>query len=151
MVTTRDSALWEQMWSYKDHGKSLASVNQPAYGTGFRWVHDSFGTNWRMTEMQSAIGRIQLKHLTDWHQRRLHNATRIWETSRRFSWLRVPDIPDFAEHACYKAYVFIEPDRLPQNWTRATILDRLNGLGIPVYTGSCPEVYMEKALSLIHI
>ena len=59
MVTTNDQGLWSVMWSFKDHGKSWEAVYERDHPPGFRWVHDSFGTNWRMTEMQAAIGRIR--------------------------------------------------------------------------------------------
>jgi dTDP-4-amino-4,6-dideoxygalactose transaminase len=66
MVTTNDEALWRTMWSYKDHGKSYEAVYERQHPPGFRWLHESFGTNWRMLEMQAAIGRIQLKRMSDW-------------------------------------------------------------------------------------
>ena len=61
MVTTNDESLWRKMWAYKDHGKSYEAVYEREHPEGFRWLHESFGTNWRMTEMQAVIGRIQLK------------------------------------------------------------------------------------------
>lgn len=61
MVTTNNKKLWEYMWSYKDHGKSYKKMTKPVKGQGFRWVHDSFGSNYRMTEIQAAIGRNQIK------------------------------------------------------------------------------------------
>ena len=99
MVTTNDKSLWSKMWSYKDHGKSYEAVYQQKHPEGFRWVNESFGTNWRMTEMQGAIGRIQLKRMSDWHTKRLHNANEIWNTSKQCKGLRVPNIPDLYQ-AC---------------------------------------------------
>ena len=61
MVTTNHKSLWEKIWSYKDHGKSYDAVYERNHPEGFRWLHESFGTNGRMTEMQAVIGRIQLK------------------------------------------------------------------------------------------
>src|SRR5262249_18993387 len=57
MVTTNNENLWKYMWSYKDHGKSYEKVHRQGEPTGFRWLHDSFGTNWRLSEVQSAVGR----------------------------------------------------------------------------------------------
>lgn len=145
MLTLDDSHLWDQMWSYKDHGKSQDAVYNREHGAGFRWVHDSFGTNWRMTEMQSAIGRVQLQKLPRWQAQRLGNAERIWETCRAIPWLRVPDMPVTCAHAAYKVYVFVEPDRLPEGVNRDTILQEIAKHDIPVYSGSCSEVYLEKA------
>ena len=145
MVTTNDESLWRKMWAYKDHGKSYEAVYEREHPAGFRWLHESFGTNWRMTEMQAAIGRIQLKRMPDWHQKRLHNANSIWNAAKQCKGLRVPTIPDDIEHAAYKCYVFVELDKLDSNWSRDRIIKEINALGVPCYSGSCSEVYLEKA------
>lgn len=108
MVTTNDSALWSKMWSYKYHGKSWEAVYEREHPPGFRWLHGSFGTNWRMMEMQAVIGRIQLRRMLSWHETRKKNAELILSTCRKFSTsLRVPVVPDTIEHAWYKCYVFV--------------------------------------------
>ena len=145
MVTTSDESLWRKMWAFKDHGKSYEAVYEREHAQGFRWLHESFGTNWRMTEMQAAIGRIQLKRMPDWHQKRLNNANRIWGAAKQCKGLRVPTIPDDIEHAAYKCYVFVELDELDVNWSRDRIIKEINALGVPCYSGSCSEVYLEKA------
>jgi len=145
MVTTNDESLWRKMWAYKDHGKSYEAVYEREHAQGFRWLHESFGTNWRMTEMQAAIGRIQLKRMLDWHNKRLHNANSIWGAAKQCKGLRVPTIPDDIEHAAYKCYVFVELDELDVNWSRDRIIKEINSLGVPCYSGSCSEVYLEKA------
>tara|TARA_B110000467_G_C18209636_1_gene416635 strand:- start:422 stop:982 length:561 start_codon:yes stop_codon:yes gene_type:complete len=133
------------MWSYKDHGKSYEAVYQQKHPEGFRWVNESFGTNWRMTEMQGVIGRIQLKRMSDWHTKRFNNANEIWNTSRQCKGLRVPNIPDYIKHAAYKCYVFVELNKLKKEWNRDKIIKEINTLGVPCYSGACPEVYLEKA------
>ena len=145
MVTTSDKLLWSKMWSYKDHGKSYEAVYQQKHPEGFRWVNESFGTNWRMTEMQGVIGRIQLKRMIDWHTKRFDNANKIWNTSRQCKGLRVPNIPDHIKHAAYKCYVFVELNELKNEWSRDKIIKEINTLGVPCYSGACPEVYLEKA------
>jgi len=145
MVTTNDEMLWSRMWSYKDHGKSWKAVNQSQNSPGFNWVHNSFGTNWRMLEVQGVIGRIQLKHMPNWHSKRLLNAQKIWDASQKHPALRVPQIPDYIEHAAYKCYVFVKPSELQESWSRDRIIYEINALGVPCYSGSCPEVYLEKA------
>ena len=145
MVTTSDKLLWSKMWSYKDHGKSYEAVYQQKHPEGFRWVNESFGTNWRMTEMQGVIGRIQLKRMSDWHTKRFNNANEIWNTSRQCKGLRVPNIPDYITHAAYKCYVFVELNKLKKEWNRDKIIKEINTLGVPCYSGACPEVYLEKA------
>ena len=145
MVTTNDRDLWSKMWSYKDHGKSWEAIYEREHAPGFRWLHDSFGTNWRMLEMQAAIGRIQLQRMPDWHQKRIAYANRIWETARSLVGLRVPAIPKGIEHAAYKCYVFIEQTQLADGWDRDRIMAVINTAGVPCFSGSCSEVYLEKA------
>lgn len=145
MVTTNDESLWKKMWSYKDHGKSWDSVYEKQHPPGFRWLHDSFGTNWRMTELQSALGRIQTQRMPEWHKARLANANKIWNAARQLPGLRVPDIPDYITHAAYKCYVFVDPTVLKNGWNRDRIMNEIVARGVPAFSGSCSEVYLEKA------
>ncbi|MDG4867873.1 DegT/DnrJ/EryC1/StrS aminotransferase family protein [Guyparkeria sp. 1SP6A2] len=145
MVTTNDHELWKRMWAYKDHGKSWEAVYEREHPPGFRWLHESFGTNWRLTEMQSAIGRIQLARMPEWTTARQANAGRIWEAARQCAGLRVPSIPDEIGHAAYKCYVFVEPDALRPGWDRDRIMQAIQAEGVPCMSGSCSEVYREKA------
>lgn len=145
MLTTQDDALWSWAWAYKDHGKSYEAVYNRHHSPGFRWLHESFGTNWRMTEMQATIGRIQLKRLEDWHKARTRNADSILEAARSCAALRVPEVPGHVEHAWYKCYVFVRPERLREGWDRDRIVQEISERGVPCYSGSCSEIYLEKA------
>lgn len=145
MVTTKDRQLWSKMWSYKDHGKSWEAVYERSHPPGFRWLHESFGTNWRMTEMQAAVGRIQLRRMPEWTQVRSSYAKKIWERGHQVLGLRVPELPGWAEHAAYKCYVFVEPALLASGWTRDRVMAEIVKRGVPCYSGSCSEVYLEKA------
>ncbi|QOR39285.1 DegT/DnrJ/EryC1/StrS aminotransferase family protein [Billgrantia diversa] len=145
MVTTNDPELWRLMWSYKDHGKSWDAVYQERHPPGFRWLHHHFGTNWRLTEMQAAIGRLQLRRLTEWSEKRRYHAQRIWEAAKECSGLRVPTPPEYIQHAAYKCYVFVEPETLAGGWDRDRIIDQIVSRGVPCYSGSCSEIYLEKA------
>jgi len=141
MVTTSNESLWRKIWAYKDHGKSYEAVYEREHPKGFKWLHESFGTNWRMTEMQAAIGRIQLKRMSEWHKKRLSNAKIIWVAAKQCKGLRVPNLPDFIEHAAYKCYIFVKGDAE----LRDKIMMEINAKGVPCYSGSCSEVYLEKA------
>lgn len=145
MVTTNDKTLWQAMWSYKDHGKSYDAVYHKQHAPGFRWVHDSFGTNWRMMEMQAVIGRIQLKRMTDWTAARIANAAKLDAVAAQYPLIRRVAIPTDMVHAEYKHYFFVNPDLLADDWTRDRIIDEINMRGVPCYHGSCSEVYLEKA------
>lgn len=145
MVTTNDTALWKRMWAYKDHGKSWDAVYEREHPPGFRWLHESFGTNWRMTELQAVIGRIQLKRMAAWTAARTHNALRIWQVCSDYSVVRVPAVPDDCVHAHYKCYVQVVPAQLAPGWTRDRIVEAIVAKGVPCFQGSCSEVYLEKA------
>lgn len=145
MVTTNDEELWKRMWSYKDHGKSWEAVYEKQHPPGFRWLHESFGTNWRMMEMQAVIGRIQLKRMKEWKQKRQANAALLAETCKQFSGMRVPEVPSYIDHAQYKFYAFVRPEELNNGWSRDKIINEMNAAGVPCYQGSCSEVYMERA------
>ncbi|MEZ9042791.1 MULTISPECIES: DegT/DnrJ/EryC1/StrS family aminotransferase [unclassified Vibrio] len=145
MVTTNDNELWSKMWSYKDHGKSFDAIYNREHPPGFRWLHESFGTNWRMTEMQAVIGRIQLTRMTEWTQKRQVNGKAIDDAVSELSVVRRVDVPDYIEHAEYKHYLFVNPDQLASDWNRDRIVDEINALGVPAFQGSCSEVYLEKA------
>ena len=155
MVTTNDKALWQKMWEYKDHGKNYDSIYHKQHPPGFRWLHDSFGTNWRMMEMQAVIGRIQLKKMAEWTKIRTQNAKILRDALTQFAgeqqFLRIPDI-EFHQvmgsdsvHAYYKYYVYDRPENLPENINRDSILNALNEKKIPCFSGSCSEIYLEKA------
>ena len=145
MVTTNDEELWSKMWSYKDHGKDFDSVYNKQHPPGFRWVHDSFGTNWRMMEIQAVIGRIQLKRMPEWKQKRNKNMDRILSTFEGTPYFTVFKPSSDYVHAAYKCYVQVNVDKLPANWSRDRIMQVINEQGIPCYSGSCSEIYLEKA------
>ena len=145
MLTTNRRDWWEQAWSYKDHGKSWSAVYERQHPSGFRWLHESFGTNWRMLEIQAAIGRIQLCRMPEWHGRRKANAARLAAAFSTLPELRVPLPPVNMEHAWYKFYAFIRPEALAPGWDCDHIIAEVNAAGVPCYSGSCSEVYLEKA------
>lgn len=145
MVTTNRREWWSAMWSYKDHGKSWEAVYERAHPPGFRWVHESFGTNWRMLETQAVIGRIQLRRMPLWTAQRQANARKLAAVCRQFPAVRVPAVPADIEHAFYKFYVFVEPKNLADGWSRDRIAAELSTRGVSCTQGSCSEVYLEKA------
>ena len=145
MVTTDKAEWWSRMWSYKDHGKSWDAVYERQHAPGFRWLHESFGTNWRLPEVQSAVGRFQLRQMDAWHDARARNAGAILEAAGNSAVLRVPEMPDHIEHGWYKCYLFVRPEALKADWTRDRLIAEIGAGGVPCYSGSCSEVYLEKA------
>jgi len=147
MVTVNDRDLWSRMWSFKDHGKSWDAVYERDHPPGFRWLHESVGTNWRLTEMQSAIGRIQLQRMPEWTVARQAHCQAIWETAAALPGLRVPVVPAEIGHAGYKCYVFVDEAELAEGWDRDRIMNAIVEQGVPCFSGSCSEVYLEKAFT----
>jgi dTDP-4-amino-4,6-dideoxygalactose transaminase len=149
MVTTNDHSLWSKVWSYKDHGKSYDAVNNAIHEPGFKWLHESFGTNLRMTEIQAAIGRIQLSKLPRWLAARKRNADILTSKINKIESLRIPILPENIQHAYYKYYCFLVPSMIAQAWDRDRIVSAINSHGVPCYSGSCSEIYLEKAFQTI--
>ncbi|MCR9564162.1 DegT/DnrJ/EryC1/StrS aminotransferase family protein [Vibrio diabolicus] len=145
MVTTNDKDLWSKMWSYKDHGKNYDAIYNRQHPPGFRWLHDSFGTNWRMTELQAVVGRIQLTRMSEWTAKRQANAAQLDEAVADLNIVRRVHVPEHLQHAEYKHYLFVEPEHLAEGWTRDRIVETIVERGVPAYQGSCSEVYLEKA------
>ena len=150
MVTCNDLDLWKKMWAFKDHGKSWEAVYNTKHAPGFRWLHESFGTNWRLTEMQSAIGRIQLKRMPEWQQIRHDNAQKLTQLLKPFKdILRIPELPseDGSRHAYYKFYTFLRAEANISDAARDELITQLNDQGLFCMQGSCSEVYLEKAFN----
>ncbi|HYW75343.1 MAG TPA: DegT/DnrJ/EryC1/StrS aminotransferase family protein [Gammaproteobacteria bacterium] len=145
MVLFRDEASWRRGWSYKDHGKDWDAVYGREHPPGFRWLHESIGTNWRLTEMQSAIGRIQLRKLPSWVAQRRANAQVLNDAFAGQPALRLTLPPERMGHAYYKYYVFVRPERLKAGWDRDRVVAAIQERGVPCMQGSCSEVYLERA------
>ncbi len=145
MLTTNNKDIWKKAWSFKDHGKSYDAVYYRRHPPGFRWLHESFGTNWRLTEIQSAIGRVMLGKLPEWVKKRRDNAAILNKRLSEIPALRVTIPPENIEHAYYKYYVFVRPEKLKGDWHRDRIMEAICAEGVPCLSGSCSEIYLEKA------
>ncbi len=145
MLVTNNEDFWRRAWSFKDHGKDYNTVFHDEHAPGFRWLVKSFGTNHRMTEMQAAIGRIQLRKLDAWVEKRRRLASILTEGFKQSDALRVTCPPKDVYHSYYKYYVFVKPEQLSKGWSRDRIMRSLAEKGIPCGTGICPEIYLEKA------
>lgn len=146
MVTTNDADLWSSMWSFKDHGKSWSAVYEADHPPGFRWLHEQFGTNWRMLEVQATIGRIQLRRMNEWRLRRTFVADSFRRTLEEFpSIVRTPIPEENLTHAHYRLYGYVRPEGLARGWNRDRIVEEGRRRGIPMMQGSCSEIYLERA------
>jgi dTDP-4-amino-4,6-dideoxygalactose transaminase len=147
LLATNDADLWERAWAYKDHGKSHRAVYNQQHPPGFRWLHESFGTNWRMTELQAAIGRIQLRKLPGWNARRRAHAALLQAELDATPGLRTPLAPAYSRHGQYRYYAYLDVVRLRSGWTRDRVVSEVSARGGPCFSGSCSEIYREKAFS----
>lgn len=145
MMTTNDEIVWERAWAYKDIGRSYDAVYRREHPPGFRWLTETFGTNWRLTEVQAAIGRLQLAKLDQWRAQRQANADLYTAVFKTIPAIRLPLPPASIQHAYYKYYAFVEPGALAPGWTRDRLVEELNAAGVPCFVGSCSEIYLEKA------
>jgi dTDP-4-amino-4,6-dideoxygalactose transaminase len=145
MLTTNDDSVWERAWSFRDHGTSFDAAHDGQDSGGFRWIHESFGTNWRLTEMQSAIGRVQLQKLPHWAAIRRRNASILARGLSGCPALRVTSPSHEINHSYYRYYVFVRPECVREGWNRDRIMGAINAEGIPCFGGICSEIYLEKA------
>ncbi|MCF8093599.1 MAG: DegT/DnrJ/EryC1/StrS aminotransferase family protein [Desulfotignum sp.] len=145
MLVTNNADIWKKVWSFKDHGKDYSRAFCQDHELGFRWLVDSFGTNGRMTEMQAAMGRVMLKKLDGWVEKRRSNADRLTRGFENIPGLRVTVPGPEIYHSYYKYYVFINQNELKNSWNRDLVIEALNNAGVPCNTGTCSEIYREKA------
>ena len=157
MVTTNDEVLWRKMWAYKDHGKSYEAIYEKEHPSGFKWLHESFGSNFRMIEIQAVIGLIQLKGMNTWSAKRNEITQNILKAFEPFKAIRVPkfqcnrecikDCSSLSQcrHAHYKCYVYVDHAHLKEGWSRDRIIQEIELRGVPCFPGGCSEVYLEKA------
>ena len=149
MLVTDNTTVWRRAWSFKEHGKNIEAVQNANDTPDFSWLHDSFGTNCRLTEMQAAIGRVQLKKLDGWLLQRRRNAEQLTDCFKNIEGLRVTIPDEYVSHAYYKYYVFLKPEMLKPEWDRMRLLNAIITEGIPCFTGSCSEIYREKSFEAI--
>lgn len=148
LITTNDEEVWSRAWSFKDHGKSFDAVYKQAHPPGFRWLHESVGTNWRLTEMQSALGRVLLRKLPERVKARRRNAARLNQLFAADPAIRLTVPQEDTQHAYYKYYFFLRPEALRSDWDRNAMIAQINAEGVPCFSGSCSEIYLEKAFEL---
>lgn len=145
MVTTDRADLWDRVWSIKDHGKTWTAVHERQHTPGFRWLHERFGSNFRLTEVQAAIGRLQLQQLTAWHATRAAHAQALAQALDDLPVVRVPQPTAEEDPAWYRFYCFLRPEALAEGWSQARVLAAIAAAGVPAESGSCGEVYLERS------
>ncbi len=148
MITTNNTDYYLKARSFKDHGKNYEKMLVPSPPGLFKWVHDTIGTNLRMTEMQASIGIDALDSLDSWVSARRLNAEIFNSTFNNLPLVRLTLPDEKIYHAYYKYYFFIRPEYLASEITRNDLIVKINEMGIPCFQGTCGEVYKEKAYDL---
>jgi dTDP-4-amino-4,6-dideoxygalactose transaminase len=139
---TNDKEIRDTVWSLRDHGRNRERTLSNDHPFGFRWLQERFGTNGRMTEMQSAIGRCQLKKVDSWTQERNDNAMVFTDFFDSVEGINVPLPPKNIKHAYFRfTALFDDGER------RNSIVEKLQMEGILAAVGPCPEIYKEEAFS----
>lgn len=144
MVTTNNIELYKLAWSLKDHGKGYDTVFNKEHGSGFRWLHENIGTNWRMLPIQAAIGIEALHELNKWIEHRRKIASIYNENLKSIPGVRLTIPKEHIYHSYYKYYFFIEPEKFIVS--RDKLVELINEDGVFCQIGSCGEIYKENAL-----
>ncbi len=144
IISVKNNKIFNKVLSIKDCGKNFDKISKLKNDIGFKWVHDSIGTNMRLTEIQAAIGRYQLKKLDQWNKKRKFNAHYIWNQCQKIKNVIVPHVPKNFTHAGYRCIIRIDIKKLKTGWSRNRIITKLKKNNINCSVGSCPEIYLEK-------
>ncbi len=149
MVTTNNKKYFNKIRSFKDHGKSFAKLEKGDLSQGYKYIHDNLGSNFRLTEMQSAIGRIQLCKLDLWNKIRTKNAVLLHNNLYKNPLVRVPFPEKDIIHGWYKFNCFINKKFLKDDWSRDKIINAIVDRGYPAFQGGCSEIYLEKCFASV--
>jgi len=150
MLLLDDVDAYKQAWAYKDIGRSYDAVFHKEHPVGFRWLTESAGSNFRMTEFQAAIGLKQLGKLSRWVEKRNQHANAIIEVLKSFNFISVPVLNSNAgnHNAYYRLYATVNPNYkavfIENESLRDTIVNQLVKEGVPCFSGACSEIYREK-------
>ena len=157
MISTNKKNLWHKIWSLKDHGKNFKRVFYQKHKTGFKWLHDDLGSNYRMTEMQAALGREQLNTL-DKQIKTRNFIARLYINGLKDYFIKSDILKNLdlkcescplkknkikcnkCTHSFYRLNLFINKKKINQ----IKLIEQFNKKKIECTVGSCPEIYREK-------
>jgi dTDP-4-amino-4,6-dideoxygalactose transaminase len=146
MISTNNNKYFKRIWAGKDCGRNIDKIKKNNLKVGFKWIHDFAGTNLRMTELQAAVGRYQLKKLDNWIKIRNRNAKKIYNICKKYDFVDYRETPSNIKHAYYRCYIFINLRKLKKSWNRDKIISALLKKNVKCNSGSCPEIYLEKSI-----
>ena len=150
MLLLRDEESYKKAWAYKDIGRSYDAVYHKEHADGFRWLVETAGSNFRMTEFQAAIGLTQLTKLPNWIAKRNNNANSLIKTLNQFDFFETPMLAssEGSQNAYYRLYTKVKVGTIKNGLSgcdlRNYIINQLVTAGVPCFSGSCAEIYREK-------
>ena len=141
MIATNNKKLNDRIWSLKEIGKNkekFFKIN--SLSNDFPYVHDTIGTNARITEIQSCIGNYQLKQLKSYIRARNENAKIFFNKLKNCKHLIIPNHNSQITHSYYRYTVIISNEKL----SRSILMKNLKKKGVACTVGGCPTIYNEK-------
>ena len=108
MILTNNRNYFKRIFALKDCGKNIEKIRNNKFKPRFQWIHDTIGSNYRMTEMQAAIGIYQLKNLKKWVQKRNLFSLKINKVLNNFPFIRTSKISKDFYHSFYRCYFFLD-------------------------------------------
>lgn len=135
MVTTNDFTLAETVNRLRNHGASLSEEkrhlgNRPYLLPEFNLL----GFNYRMTDLQGALGLVQLGKLEKFITERAQWSAWYWEQLQDIDWLHLPKEPEKGRHAWQAFVTTVNPDFAPMS--RNEIMDKLQHAGVATRPGT---------------
>ncbi|MCX8081228.1 MAG: DegT/DnrJ/EryC1/StrS family aminotransferase [Bacteroidia bacterium] len=135
MLTTNDDELAEKLNRLRNHG---ASVSEEQRHKGPRpYILPAFeivGYNYRMTDLQGAVGVVQLKKLDAFIEERNYWATYYTENLSKIKWLKTPYIPEGYKHGWQSYVLLIDEAKSPMK--RNELMEYLQQKGISTRPGT---------------
>ena len=134
MVTTNDPELAETMARMRNHGASVSEEQRHAGPRPYLLPEfNLLGFNYRMTDLQGAVGLVQLGKLDRFIAERQRQAERYRDGLQRLGWLRMPRFGDGA-HAWQAFVTSVDPETAPM--TRNVLMEKLQAAGISTRPGT---------------
>ena len=148
MISTNSKTIYSKIWSLKEIGKDYNKFYKNRKSINFPYIHDHVGTNARMTEVQSLIGRYQLKNLDSYIRIRNRNALILSSYLNDIKKINIPVIPKNITHAFYRYTITIQSELKNPSNIRNNIIRKIISKKIFCNVGGCPEIYNEKPFNL---
>ncbi len=134
MVTTNDPELTETMAMLRNHGASVSEEQRHAGPRPYLLPDfNLLGFNYRMTDLQGAVGRVQLGKLDRYIAERRRRAEYYRDRLQRLGWLRMPPFGE-SEHAWQAFVTYVDPETAPM--PRNALMEHLQAAGISTRPGT---------------